>query len=135
MHRLLPCCLLALVSLPAHGQAVPPAASPAKPYFIVGADVSYLRDLESKGIAFKDDGIARPGLEILRAHGYNWIRLRIMNEPTPLPNNLAYTLAEAKAAKALGFRLLLDFHYSDDWPTPRTRQRQKRGRSCRTINW
>jgi arabinogalactan endo-1,4-beta-galactosidase len=46
------------------------------------------------------------------------VRLRIMNEPTPLPNTLAYTLAEAKAAKALGFRLLLDFHYSDDWADP-----------------
>jgi arabinogalactan endo-1,4-beta-galactosidase len=41
-----------------------------------------------------------------------------MNEPSPLPNTLAYTLAEAKAAKALGFRLLLDFHYSDDWADP-----------------
>jgi arabinogalactan endo-1,4-beta-galactosidase len=97
----------------ANGHAVARA-----PYFINGADVSFLRDLESKGVVFKDGGQAKPGLEILRSHGYNWIRLRIMNEPSPLPNTLAYTLAEAKAAKALGFRLLLDFHYSDDWADP-----------------
>ena len=94
------------------------ASSPGQPYFIVGADVSFLRDLETKGVVYKDGGVAKPGLEILRSHGYNWGRLRIMNEPTRLPNTLEYTLAEAKAAKALGFRLLLDFHYSDDWADP-----------------
>jgi arabinogalactan endo-1,4-beta-galactosidase len=94
-------------------------AAPARqPYFILGADVSYLRDMESKGVVFTDDGKAEPGLEILHDHGYNWVRLRIMNEPTKLPNTLAYTLAEAKAAKSAGFRLLLDFHYSDDWADP-----------------
>ena len=93
-------------------------AQTTNPYFIAGADVSYLRDMESRGIVFTDDGQPHPGLEILRAHGYNWVRLRIMNEPTPLPNTLAYTLAEAKAAKALGFRVLLDFHYSDNWADP-----------------
>jgi arabinogalactan endo-1,4-beta-galactosidase len=94
------------------------AQSAPSPYFILGADVSYLGDLESHGIVFKDEGQAHPGLEILRHNGFNWVRLRIMNEPTPLPNTLAYTLAEAKAAKALGFRILLDFHYSDDWADP-----------------
>ena len=97
----------------------PAAAVPAKrPYFIYGADVSFLRQMESKGVAFKEDGKVHPGLEILRHNGFNWVRLRIMNEPTPLPNTLPYTLAEAKAARALGFRLLLDFHYSDDWADP-----------------
>ena len=93
-------------------QTVPAVGPPParQPYFILGADVSYLRDLESKGIVFKDGGKAEPGLDILHSHGYNWVRLRIMNEPTKLPNTLAYTLAEAKAAKAAGFRLLLHGH-------------------------
>ncbi len=98
--------------------ALPQTAAPASPYFIAGADVSFLRDQESKGVRYKDQGQVEPGLEILHRHGYNWVRLRIMNEPTPLPNTLAYTLAEAKAAKAMGFRLLLDFHYSDNWADP-----------------
>jgi len=119
-------CLAIAITVPAVCQsatapaptAVPVPAAPRQPYFIQGADVSFLRDMESKGVVFKDDGVPHLGLEILRHHGYNWVRLRIMNEPTPLPNTLAYTLAEAKAAKALGFRILLDFHYSDDWADP-----------------
>jgi arabinogalactan endo-1,4-beta-galactosidase len=121
------CLLFASPWAPALGQTAAPEAAqapanptqpPRQPYFIYGADVSFLRDLEARGIQFKDDGQVHPGLDILRHHGYNWVRLRIMNEPTPLPNTLAYTLAEAKAARAAGFHLLLDFHYSDDWADP-----------------
>jgi arabinogalactan endo-1,4-beta-galactosidase len=85
---------------------------------IVGADVSYLRQMESRGVAFQDAGVAEPGLQILKNHGYNWIRLRVMVDPISLPNNLDYTIALAKDAKARGFKLLLDFHYSDDWADP-----------------
>ena len=92
---------------------------------IVGADASFLRQMESQGVIFKDAGVAKPGLRILKDHGYNWIRLRLFVAPSALPNDLAYTLASARDAKALGFKLLLDLHYADDWadpshePTPR----------------
>src|SRR5579863_1895949 len=85
---------------------------------IVGADVSYLRQMESRGVAFKDAGMAEPGLQLLKNHGYTWIRLRIMVDPISLPNNLDYTIALAKDAKARGLKFLLDFHYSDDWADP-----------------
>jgi arabinogalactan endo-1,4-beta-galactosidase len=85
---------------------------------IAGADVSYLRQMESRGVVFKDGGVAEPGLQILKNHGYTWIRLRLMVDPISLPNNLEYTIALAKDAKARGFKLLLDFHYSDDWADP-----------------
>src|ERR1035438_6557099 len=85
---------------------------------IVGADVSFLRQMESRGVVFKDAGVAEPGLQILKNHGYTWIRLRVMVDPISLPNNLGYTIALAKDAKARGFKFLLDFHYSDDWADP-----------------
>ena len=85
---------------------------------IAGADVSFLRQMESRGVVFKDAGVAKPGLQILKNHGYTWVRLRVMVNPISLPNNLEYTVATAKDAKALGFKLLLDFHYSDDWADP-----------------
>jgi arabinogalactan endo-1,4-beta-galactosidase len=85
---------------------------------IAGADVSYLRQMESRGVAFKDAGVAAPGLRILKDHGFNWVRLRLMVNPISLPNDLAYTVASAKDAKALGFKVLLDLHYSDDWADP-----------------
>ena len=100
----------------------PVAAGGDCPRLAIGADVSFLPQAEADGTIFKDDGKPGEGLEILRRHGYGWVRLRIFNSPESspdkLPNNLAYTLAEAKKAKALGFGLLLDFHYSDDWADP-----------------
>jgi arabinogalactan endo-1,4-beta-galactosidase len=86
--------------------------------FIAGADVSFLRQMESSGVVFKDAGVQRPGLQILKDHGYTWVRLRVMVDPVALPNTLDYTIASAKDAKALGFKVLLDFHYSDDWADP-----------------
>ncbi len=93
---------------------------------IAGADVSFLRQAESKGVVFKDAGVAAPGLQILKDHGYTWVRLRVMVDPIALPNTLDYTIASAKDAKARGFKLLLDLHYSDDWADP---QRQSTPRA------
>jgi arabinogalactan endo-1,4-beta-galactosidase len=97
--------------------ALRPAAAGEAAYAI-GADLSFLRQAESEGVVFKDHGQARPGLQILRDHSYNWVRLRLFHTPTTLPNNLEYTLALAREAKALGFHFLLDLHYSDTWADP-----------------
>jgi arabinogalactan endo-1,4-beta-galactosidase len=86
--------------------------------YAVGADVSFLGQAEQQGVVFKDGGKAQPGLQILRTHGYNWIRLRLFHTPTSLPNSLPYTIALAKQAKSLGFKFLLDYHYADDWADP-----------------
>jgi arabinogalactan endo-1,4-beta-galactosidase len=86
--------------------------------YAIGADVSFLKAAEDGGKVFKDNGQAKPGLEIFKDHGYNWVRLRLFNAPTDLPNSLEYTIAMAKAAKKLGFHILLDFHYSDTWADP-----------------
>jgi arabinogalactan endo-1,4-beta-galactosidase len=86
--------------------------------YAIGADVSFLAQAEQQGMSFKDNGMVKPGLEILRNHGYNWIRLRLFHSPTDLPNNLDYTIALAKNAKKLGLRFLLDYHYADTWADP-----------------
>ncbi|MBN1560282.1 glycosyl hydrolase 53 family protein [candidate division KSB1 bacterium] len=54
---------------------------------------------EDGGFLFKDGGEAKSGLQIFKDHGYNWIRLRLFHTPTRLPNDLAYTIALAQAAK------------------------------------
>jgi arabinogalactan endo-1,4-beta-galactosidase len=86
--------------------------------YAIGADLSFLKQAEDGGKVFKDNGEAKPGLVIFKDHGYNWIRLRLFNAPTDLPNNLEYTITLAKAAKKLGFHFLLDYHYSDTWADP-----------------
>lgn len=87
--------------------------------YVIGADLSFLKQAEDTSFVFKDNGAPMPGFQIFKDHGYNWVRLRIFNNPTTLPNNLQYTIASAQAAKKLGFKFLLDFHYSDGWADPK----------------
>jgi arabinogalactan endo-1,4-beta-galactosidase len=86
--------------------------------YAIGADLSFLKMAEDRGFEFKENDTTRSGLMIFRDHGYNWIRLRLFHTPTSLPNNLDYTIDLAKKAKALGFKFLLDYHYSDTWADP-----------------
>jgi arabinogalactan endo-1,4-beta-galactosidase len=92
--------------------------SQAHAQYIVGADVGYVKQAQDAGTVFKDNGQPKPVLDILHEHGYNWVRLRLFVEPTVRPNTLAYTIASAKMAKAAGFKILLDLHYSDNWADP-----------------
>ncbi len=88
--------------------------------FAFGADLSFLKQAEDRGRQFKDGSVVKPGLVLFHDHGYNWIRLRIFVEPVKerLPNDLGYTLTMAKDAHKLGYKLLLDFHYSQAWADP-----------------
>lgn len=88
--------------------------------FAFGADLSFLKQAEDHGKIFKDGTNVLPGLQIFKNHGYHWIRLRLFVEPVSnnLPNDLPYTLAEARAAKKLGYKFLLDFHYANSWADP-----------------
>lgn len=86
--------------------------------FAVGADLSFLSLAEQSGVVLKDNGVAKPGLELFREKGYGWVRLRLFHSPDRLPNDLAYTIDTARRAKALGYKFLLDLHYSDTWADP-----------------
>ncbi|MDH7599720.1 MAG: glycosyl hydrolase 53 family protein [Sedimentisphaerales bacterium] len=86
--------------------------------YMIGADLSFLKYAEDRGTVFKEGNEPRSGLQIFKDHGYNWVRLRLFHSPTQLPNNLDYTIALATQAKAMGFKFLLNFHYSDTWADP-----------------
>jgi len=93
---------------------------------ILGADISFLPQLESRGMKFSDNGVPGDAIEIMKAHGFNYIRLRIFNEPanpkgySPKQGfcDLEHTKQMAKRIKAAGMKFLLDFHYSDYWADP-----------------
>ncbi len=93
---------------------------------ILGADISFLPQMESRGIKFSVNGTEKDAIEILKEHGFNYIRLRNFNNPAGpkgySPNqgfcDLAHTKEMAKRVKAAGLKLLLDFHYSDYWADP-----------------
>lgn len=86
--------------------------------YMIGADLSFLKQAEDSGTVFKDANEPTPGLQIFKNHGYNWIRLRLFHTPTQLPNDLEYTKTLAAEAKAMGYKFLLDYHYSDTWADP-----------------
>lgn len=93
---------------------------------MLGADISFLPELEAKGIKFSDNGVEKDAIEILKSHGMNYVRLRIFNNPATDSGyspgkgfcDLNNTLQMAKRVKAAGMKLLLDFHYSDTWADP-----------------
>ncbi|RYY39133.1 MAG: DUF4982 domain-containing protein [Chitinophagaceae bacterium] len=93
---------------------------------MLGADISFLPQLEARGVKFTDKGVEGDAFTILKKHGINYIRLRIFNEPARDSGyspgkgfcDLAHTLAMAKRVKAVGMKFLLDFHYSDYWADP-----------------
>ncbi len=72
--------------------------------------------------------------QILKNHGFNYVRMRTFFDPTqPAPNpaggtfapystagfgDLTHTIAYGQQIKAAGMGFLLDFHYSDTWADP-----------------
>lgn len=94
--------------------------------FIKGADISSLLEVERCGGVFRDGGRQADALEILKDYGFNWVRLRLWNDPYDEKggdygggvSDLAAVLTLARRARALGLRWLLDFHYSDFWADP-----------------
>ena len=93
---------------------------------ILGADISFLPELEARGTKFSDDGVEKDAIEILKDHGFNYIRLRLFVDPSndsgysPKKGfcDLPHTLEMAKRIKKAGLKFLLDFHYSDTWADP-----------------
>jgi beta-galactosidase len=93
---------------------------------VLGADISFLPQLEERGMKFSDKGIHKDAIQILKDHGFNYIRLRIFNDPaadsgySPKKGfcDLGHTKQMAKRIKAAGLKFLLDFHYSDTWADP-----------------
>ncbi|MFD0673099.1 glycosyl hydrolase 53 family protein [Cohnella sp. GCM10027633] len=88
--------------------------------FVKGADISTLQAIEDAGGKYYDNGVERDLFAILKDRGVNYIRLRTWVDPVQAGgyNDKAHTVALAKRVKEAGFKLLLDFHYSDFWTDP-----------------
>ena len=105
--------------------------------FIIGADVSWIPEEEASGAKYFDNGVQKDIFLILKEHGFNYIRLRLFNDPKASSGgsvkttgavysgyssegfcDLSHTKAMALRIKAAGMRFSLDFHYSDNWADP-----------------
>jgi arabinogalactan endo-1,4-beta-galactosidase len=84
-----------------------------------GADISWVTEMEAKGIKFYDkNGTQQDLFVLLKSLGFNSIRLRAWVNPTDGYCNTADLVAKAIRAKAQGFQIMIDFHYSDWWADP-----------------
>jgi beta-galactosidase len=105
---------------------------------MMGADISFLPELEDKGIKFTDKGVQKDALLILKEHGFNCIRLRIFNEPARDSGyspgrgfcDLTHTMQMARRIKTMGMQFLLDFHYSDYWADPGKQYKPEAWKNC-----
>ncbi len=126
LQLLLPVGLIVSLLMPvATHQPTPPATNKSKTEMILGADISFLPELEAKGIKFTVDGKQDDAIMILKKYGFNYIRLRLFADPQADSGyskegycGLPQTIVMAKRIKQAGMKWLLDFHYSDNWADP-----------------
>ncbi|HTV21780.1 MAG TPA: glycosyl hydrolase 53 family protein [Polyangiaceae bacterium] len=112
----------------------PTTPTPFNGTFILGADISSIPETLGFGTVFVDtDGTEKNMLDLLKAHGFNYVRLRTFVNPlaaygygsgngctakTEAYTDRDHTVAFAREVKAAGMGLLVDFHYSDTWADP-----------------
>ncbi len=94
--------------------------------FIHGMDISSMDEVVRLGGRFYNNGMEQTLVDILKAHGVNYIRLRLWVDPYS-EDGVSYgagvsdfptTVKMIKEVKAAGLKYLLDFHYSDFWADP-----------------
>ncbi|GKX67626.1 glycosyl hydrolase 53 family protein [Inconstantimicrobium mannanitabidum] len=105
------------------GKPMVAKASEVNVNFAKGADVGWLPQMEAGGFTFKDDnGNKKDCLQILKEHGIDSIRLRTWVNPSNDPQaghcSAQETVDMAVRAKNMGFKIMIDFHYSDSWADP-----------------
>ena len=94
----------------------------------VGGDISMLPKYEEAGVVYKDmnENTVQP-LTFFHEQGFNAMRVRLFVDPSKaseedkkegVVQDLEYVKALGKRIKDAGFKLMLDFHYSDTWTDP-----------------
>lgn len=104
--------------------------SQKKSKFAKGADISWLPQMEATGYQFYNEkGEKDDALNILKSKGMDAIRLRVFVNPNDDKGSghcsKDETIAFAKKLHKMGFRLMIDFHYSDSWADPAKQYKPK----------
>ncbi|WP_072008706.1 glycosyl hydrolase 53 family protein [Hymenobacter sp. IS2118] len=122
-HLLLFALLLGLLlGLAKRAQAQTPAP------FAKGADVSWVTQMEQANYRFYNPaGTEQDLFQLLRDYDLNTIRLRVWVNPAGGWNGKNDVIAKAIRARNLGFRVMIDFHYSDEFADP--------GRQNKPVAW
>ncbi|UOQ96832.1 glycosyl hydrolase 53 family protein [Hymenobacter sp. 5317J-9] len=109
--------LLALLAV--WSGTIPAAEAQTPAPFAKGADISWVTEMERANYLFYNEaGVQQDLFRLLRDHDMNAIRLRVWVNPAGGWNGKNDVIAKAIRARNLGFRLMIDFHYSDSWADP-----------------
>lgn len=90
-----------------------------QPDLYLGADLSYVNEMEDCGGVYRDNGKVVDPYKLFAQKGCNLVRVRLWNDPD-WSGYSDYKDAEKtiSRAKEAGMPVLLDFHYSDTWADP-----------------
>ena len=103
-----------------------PESSTDQARFYLGADLSYVNEMEDCGVVYKERGEVKDVYNMFADNGCNLVRLRLWHTPSwydTLNQGKRYSdLADVKKsiqrAHNAGMEVLLDFHLSDLWADP-----------------
>lgn len=96
----------------------------SSPIFYVGADLSYVNEMEDCGAVYKTtEGLQEDPYTIFASAGANTLRVRLWHSPQWTDySNLEDVKESLRRAKNQGMYTLLAFHYSDTWADPHQQQ-------------
>ncbi|MEN9415492.1 MAG: hypothetical protein RLZ62_1796 [Bacteroidota bacterium] len=93
---------------------------------LLGADLSYVNEMEDCGVVYRENGTAKDVFQIFADNGCNLARFRLWHTPSWYDtlnsgkrysdyNDVKKSIQRARAAQ---MKVLLDFHLSDFWADP-----------------
>ncbi|HSC67838.1 MAG TPA: arabinogalactan endo-1,4-beta-galactosidase [Cellvibrio sp.] len=95
-----------------------PAAANEKPFY-VGADLSYVNEMEDCGATYYSEGKKQDPFTLFAQKGADIVRVRLWhNADWTKYSDLADVSKTLQRAKDNNMKTLLDFHYSDTWTDP-----------------
>lgn len=87
--------------------------------FAKGADISWITQMESRGMKFYNAGGEETECTaLMKELGMNSVRYRVWVNPAEGWNSATDVLVKALRAQKSGMRIMVDFHYSDTWADP-----------------
>ncbi len=95
------------------------AANAQNPKIYLGADLSYVNEIEDCGATFSSNGKQVDPYQLFAQKGSSIVRIRLWHTPTETPySNFVDVKRSIRRAKAQKMEVLLDIHYSDTWADP-----------------
>lgn len=93
--------------------------TPKAAQFYVGADLSYVNEMQDCGAEYRLNGVAYDPYRLFAGAKANMVRVRLWHNPTWTHySNVQDVIKTIRRAQAAGMKVLLDLHYSDTWADP-----------------